>query len=129
MKTKKGFSDEVIKIIDKERILGIRMGTDSTHKVIGIWAVVVNGRIFVRSYTTKPNGWWRTVLKDPHGEIFPAKRKRGIKVRAIQVKSEKMKDLVSKAYREKYNTPGSVGYVAEMSVSPSRDATIEFVVA
>lgn len=127
MKTKKGFSDEIIKIIDKERILGIRMGTDSTHKVIGIWAVVVNGRVFVRSYTTKPNGWWRTVLKDPNGEIFPAKRKRGIKVRAIQVKSEKMKDLVSKAYREKYNTPGSVGYVAEMSVSPSRDATIECV--
>ena len=127
MKTRKGFSDEVIKIIDKERILGIRAGGDSTHKVIGIWAVVVNGRVFVRSYKLKAGGWWGTFVKDSHGEIFVAKRKRGIKVRAVQVRSEKMKDLVSKAYKEKYNTPGSVGYVAEMSVSPSRDATIEFV--
>ena len=127
MKTKTGFSKEVIAIIDKERILGIRAGADSTHKAIGIWAVVVDGRVFVRSYKLKKGGWWGTFVKDPQGEIFPAKRKRGIKVRAVQVKSEKVKDAVSAAYKEKYNTPGSVGYVAEMSVSPSKDATIEFV--
>lgn len=125
--TSKKFPEAILAKIHEERILGIRMGTDSGHKVIGIWAVVVNGRVFVRSYTTKPNGWWRTVLKDPHGEIFPAKRKRGIKVRAVQVKSEKMKDLVTQAYREKYNTPGSVGYVEEMSQKKLRDTTTEFV--
>ncbi|NJN80616.1 MAG: DUF2255 family protein [Anaerolineales bacterium] len=128
MKTK-GFPKTTLAKIDKERILGIQAGTDSKHKVIGIWAVVVEGRVFVRSYTTKPNGWWQTFLKDPYGEIFPAKRKRGIKVRAIQVKSEKIKDLVSKAYKEKYNTTGSVGYVEEMSQKKLRDTTTEFVVA
>lgn len=127
MKTSNGFSDEVIKTIDKERILGIRAGSDSTHKVIGIWAVVVDGRVFVRSYQLKPGGWWSTFVKDPYGEIFVAKRKRGIKVHAVQVKSEAMKEKVSAAYKEKYNTSGSVGYVAEMSRSPSRDATVEFV--
>jgi hypothetical protein len=127
MKTKTGFSKEALATIDKERILGIHAGGDSTHKVIGIWAVVVDGRVFVRSYKLKKGGWWGTLVKNPQGEIFPAKRKRGIKIRAVQVKSEKMKDLVSKAYKEKYNTPGSVGYVSEMSFSPSRDATIEFV--
>jgi hypothetical protein len=125
--TSKKFPEAILVKIHEERILGIRMGTDSEHKVIGIWAVVVNGRVFVRSYTTKPNGWWRTVLKDPHGEIFPAKRKRGIKVRVVQVKSEKMKDLVTQAYREKYNTPGSVGYVEEMSQKKLRDTTTELV--
>jgi hypothetical protein len=127
--TSKKFPEAILVKIHEERILGIRMGTDSEHKVIGIWAVVVDGRVFVRSYTTKPNGWWRTVLKDPHGEIFPAKRKRGIKVRAVQVKSEKMKDLVTQAYREKYNTTGSVGYVEEMSQKKLRDTTTEFVMA
>src|SRR5688572_29946986 len=86
MKTKTGFSKEVISLIDKERILRIRAGADSTHKVIGIWAVVVNGRVYVRSYKSKPGGWWHTFLKDPKGEIFVAKRKRGIKIRAVQVK-------------------------------------------
>jgi len=127
MKPKNRFTDEILTAIQKDKILGIRAGTDSTHRIIGIWAVVVQGRVFVRSYTMKPRSWWRTFLEDPYGEIFVAKRKRGIKIRAVQVKSEKMKEAVSAAYKEKYNTPGSIGYVAEMSHSPSRDTTTELV--
>jgi len=94
MVEKKTFSREVIAKIDSERILGIRAGSDASHRVIGIWAVVVEGRVFVRSWSMKPRSWWRTFLEDPYGEIFVAKRKRGIKVRAVQVKSEKMKEKV-----------------------------------
>jgi hypothetical protein len=128
MKSKKQFPAGIIKRIHADKILGIRAGTKSKHRVIGIWAVVVDGRVYVRSYRLKPGGWWRTLVDDPLGEIFVAKRKRGIKVRALQVKNGKMKDAVSAAYKEKYNTPGSVGYVSEMSRSPSRDATMELTV-
>lgn len=124
---KKRFPETVFAKIHEERILGIRAGTNSTHRIIGIWAVVVDGRVFVRSWSMKPRSWWRTFLEDPYGEIFVARRKRGIKVRAVQVKGEKMKEKVSAAYREKYNTRGSVGYVADMSRSPSRDTTTELV--
>jgi hypothetical protein len=129
MKPKQSFSKEILATLHKDKILGIRAGSDSTHRIIGIWVVVVQGRVFVRSYTMKPRSWWRTFLEDPQGEIFVAKRKRGIKVRAVQVKSEKLKEAVSAAYREKYNTPGSVGYVEEMSRSPSRDTTTELVLS
>jgi hypothetical protein len=125
MKSKKHFPVEIVKRIHADRILGIRAGTKSKHRIIGIWAVVVDGRVYVRSYQRKTGGWWRTLVDEPLGEIFVAKRKRGIKVRAVKVKSGKLKDAVSAAYREKYNTPGSIGYVAEMSRSPSRDATME----
>jgi len=127
MKLKQRFSEEVIAILHKDRILGIRAGSDSDHRVIGIWVVVVNGRVFVRSYTMKPGGWWRTFLEDQYGEIFISKRKRGIKVRAVQTRSEKIKDAVSAAYKEKYNTRGSIGYVEEMSKKPLRDTTTELV--
>lgn len=127
MKAKKPFSNEVLSKIHDDKILGIRAGTDTDHRVIGIWAVVVEGRVFVRSWSMQPRSWWRTFLEDPHGEIFVAHRKRGIKIRAMKVRSEKMKDKVSAAYREKYNTPGSVGYVEDMSRSPSRDTTTELV--
>jgi len=127
MKSRKQFSEEVLSTIHRERILGIRAGTDTDHRVIGIWAVVVEGRVFVRSWSMKPRSWWRTFLEDPFGEIFVAKRKRGIKVRAVQVKSAKLKGAVSTAYREKYNTRGSIGYVEDMSRSPSRDTTTELV--
>ena len=127
MTTRLRFSEETLSTINKARILGIRAGSDSGHRVIGIWVVVVDGRVFVRSYTMKPSGWWRTFLEDPYGEIFVSKRKRGIKIRAVQTRSEKLKDAVSAAYNEKYNTRGSVGYVEEMSRKPLRDTTTELV--
>ena len=127
MKTKKQFSAGVLSKIQQERILGIRAGSDGTHRVIGIWAVVVKGRVFVRSWSMKPRSWWRTFLEDPCGEIFIAGNKRGIKIRALRVKNEKLKEAVSAAYLEKYNTPGSVGYVEDMSRSPSRDTTTELI--
>ena len=127
MKPKTRFRENILAAVHKDRILGIRAGSDSDHRVIGIWAVVVDGRVFVRSWSMKARSWWRTLLEGPYGEIFVSKRKRGIKIRAVQVKSEKMKEAVSAGYKEKYNTRGSVGYVADMSRPPSRDTTMELV--
>lgn len=125
MKPKNRFPDDIIEKIRKERILGIRAGSDSAHKIVGIWAVVVEGRVFVRSWSMKPRSWWRTFLEDPHGSIFVGEK--GIPIRAIQTRSERLKDLVSAAYKEKYNKPGDVQYVKDMSRKKSRDATTELV--
>lgn len=121
------FPDAILERIKEDRILGIRAGRESTHRTIGLWAVVMDGRVFVRSWSMKPRSWWRTLLEDPYATIFVSRRKRGIPVRARQVRSETLKDRVSQAYREKYNTPGSVGYVEDMSRKPSRDTTTELV--
>ena len=93
--------------------------------MIGIWIVVVEGRVFVRSWGLKPRSWWRTFLRDPHGSMFIGERE--IPIRAVQTRSERLKDLVSVAYKEKYNTPGSIQYVKEMSRKKSRDTTTELV--
>lgn len=121
------FPDGVLERIKDDRILGIQAGKESTHRTIGLWVVVVDGRVFVRSWSMKSRSWWRTLLEDPYATIFVSRRKRGIRVRARQVRSEKLKDRVSEAYREKYNTRGSVGYVKDMSRKPSRDTTTELV--
>ena len=120
------FDPRTLAAIDKAKIVGIKAGRGE-HRFIGIWAVVVEGRVFMRSWSLKERSWWRTFLDDPHGEIFVGGRKRGIKVRAVQVKSETLKEKVSAVYREKYNTPGSVQYVKDMSRSPSKDTTTELV--
>jgi hypothetical protein len=125
MKNKNRFTDELLATINKDKILGLRAGKDSTHRVIGIWAVVVDGRVFVRSWSLKPRSWWRTFLEDPYGSMFVGEQE--FAIRAIQTRSERLKDLVSQAYKEKYNTPGSVQYVKEMSRKKSRDTTTEFV--
>ena len=127
MKTANRFPDEILAKISKDRIIGIRAGRDSAHRTVGLWAVVVDGRVFVRSLYMTPRSWWRTLLDDPYGTVFVARRKRGTPVRAIPVHDESLKDRVSRAYREKYNTRGSIGYVEEMSRPPSRDITMELV--
>ena len=125
MKTKKRFTADILASIHKEKILGIRAGKYSTHRIIGIWVVVVEGRIFVRSWSLKPRSWWRTFLEDPYGSAFIGELE--ISIRTVQTRSERLKDLVSQAYQEKYNTPGSLQYVKDMSRRKSKDTTTELV--
>ncbi len=126
MSKKNNFTDEILTTLRREKILGIRAGRGASHRVIGIWVVVVEGRVFVRSWSMKPRSWWRTFLEDPHGIIVIGTQE--IPIHAVQTRSERLKDLVSAAYKEKYNTPGSVQYVKDMSKKKSRDTTTELVI-
>jgi len=74
------FPKSIADAIRDAKILGIRAGT-KPHRIIGIWAVVVERRVFVRSYTLKPRSWWRTFREDPRG-IIEVNGKR-IKVRPV----------------------------------------------
>jgi hypothetical protein len=125
MTSKNHFPQDILATIHKDKILGIRAGKDSTHRIIGLWVVVVEGRVFVRSWSLKPRSWWRTFLEDPFGSIFVGERE--ISIRAVHTRSQRLKDLVSQAYKEKYNTPGSVQFVKDMSRKKSRDTTTELV--
>jgi hypothetical protein len=125
MKPKNRFPDALLETIRKEKIIGIRAGSDSTHRVIGIWAVVVERRVFVRSWSLKPRSWWGTFLEDPSGVMTVGTKE--FRIRTVQTRSERLKDLVSAAYKEKYNTPGSVQFVKDMSGKKSRDTTTELI--
>jgi hypothetical protein len=114
----------VVEAIAKSKILGIRAGT-RPHKIIGIWAVVVERRVFVRSWSMKPRSWWRTFLEDPVGLIQIDGRE--IPVRAVRTRSERLKSAVDAAYAEKYNTPGSLQYVRDFRQRKRRDTTTELV--
>src|SRR5512144_858931 len=83
----------LVAAIDDGQILRVRAGTRA-HRSIGIWAVVVDGRVFVRSWGIRPDGWYRTFLEDPRGVITAPGRKRAIPVRAIGAQSERIKDEV-----------------------------------
>ena len=118
------FSKATVAAIRDGKILGIRAGT-KPHRIIGIWAVVVEGRVFVRSWSLKPRSWYRTFLEEPRGVIEINGRE--IQVRAVFTRSERSKDAVDQAYREKYNTPGSLHYVRGFKNKKRRDTTTELV--
>jgi len=115
----------VVRAVDESKILGIRAGDRSTHRFTGVWPVVVEGRVLVRSWTVKPDGWYHAFLEDPRGTIQIEGR--NIRVRAVKVRSERLRDAVERAYAVKYATPGSRKYVRGFRTSRRRAATIEFV--
>ena len=114
----------VVAAIDESKILGVRAGARSDHRFIGIWAVVIGGRVFARSWSLKPGGWYRTFLDDPRGTIQVGERQ--VRVRARPVRSERLRDAVERAYAEKYPTYGSAKYVRGFRTARRRDATVEF---
>jgi hypothetical protein len=118
-------SPTLVRQIDGSKILGIRAGSGSDHRFIGVWPVVIAGRVFARSWTLKPGGWYRAFLDDPLGSIQVGDRE--IRVRARRVRSERLRDAVEQAYARKYVTPGSQKYVRGFRTARRREATIEFV--
>jgi len=118
------FPPRVAAAIDASQIFRIRAGRGSDHRFIGIWAVVVGGRVFARSWTRKPNGWYRTFLDDPLGAIEINGRE--VRVRTRRVRSERIRDAIERAYAEKYPTRGSRKYVRGFRGARRRDTTLEF---
>jgi hypothetical protein len=125
-RTSRRLPKPVVRAIRDGNILGIKAGSQP-HRFIGIWAVVVDDRVFVRSWSLKPRSWYRTFLTDPVGAINVEGRE--IKVRAVQTSSERLKKAVDRAYLEKYTSPGSIGYARDMGRARSRNTTTELIPA
>ena len=79
----------------------------------------------MRSWSLKPRSWYRTFLEEPRGVIVINDRE--IRVRAVFTRSERLKTAVDRAYREKYNTPGSLHFVRGFKNKKRRDTTTELV--
>lgn len=124
MDSKRHFPSPILAAIRDGSILRIRAGRQP-HRFIGIWAVVVERRVFVRSWSLKPRSWYRTFLEDPVGAVQVAGRE--IPVRAVQTRSERLKDAIDSAYLEKYRTPGSIRYARDLGRAKSKATTTELV--
>jgi hypothetical protein len=117
------FADDVVEAARNAKIMGVRAGTE--HRYTGVWVVVVEGRIFARSWSDKPNGWFRAFKKEPSGTIQIGERE--IPVRAKPVRSARLRDAVTVAFGEKYNTKGSRKWVEGFAEPERLLTTLEFV--
>ena len=116
-------ANELVEAVRAAQILGVRAGTE--HRYTAVWVVVVDDRVFVRSWNDKPTGWFRAFKKEPAGTIQAGKLE--IPVRGKPVRSARLRDAVTVALAEKYNTKGSQKWV-EGFREPARVAnTLEFV--
>jgi hypothetical protein len=117
------FAEDVLDKLRSSKILGVRAGTE--HRFTGVWMVVVAGRLFVRSWNNKPTGWFRAFRREPDGTLQVAGLE--IPVRARLSRSARLREAVTVAYGEKYNTKASLKWV-EGFREPERElATLELV--
>jgi hypothetical protein len=117
------FDDAIVDAARSAKILGVRSGTE--HRYTGVWVVVVDDRVFVRSWNDKPTGWFRAFKKESTGTIQIGKLE--VPVRGKFVRSPRIRDAVTAAFAEKYNTKGSLKWV-EGFAEPARVLnTLEFV--
>ncbi len=118
------FIPDVVDALREAKYLRIRSGK-GTHRFTGIWVIVVDGRVFVRSWSLKPGGWYRRLLERPEGTILVGARE--FPVRAVAVRGERMTAAVDRAYLQKYATPASVPYARGLGEGARRASTTELV--
>ena len=118
------FPRPTLEAIRDGKILGIRAGT-KPHRVIGIWAVVVEGRVFVRSWTVKPSGWYRALREEPQGVIEVEKKM--LRFRAVFTRGERLRKAVDRAYVAKFRTPWAAKLAREFKTEKRRATTTEIV--
>jgi hypothetical protein len=117
------FADPMVDALRSAKILGVRAGIE--HRYTGVWVVVVDGRVFVRSWNDKPTGWFRAFKTEPSGTIQVGSLE--IPVRPRLVRGARIRDAVTLAFAEKYNTKASRKWVEGFAEPARALTTLEFI--
>jgi hypothetical protein len=119
------FAESELESIRRAKIAGVRAGAE--HRYTGVWIVVAEGRVFVRSWNDKPTGWYRAFRAQPLGSLQVDGRE--LPVRAVQTRSAQLLDAASRAYAEKYDTKASEKWVSGFAEAERAAHTLELVPA
>jgi hypothetical protein len=114
-----------IEFISTNNLTGLKAGNER-DTFLNIWMVVVNNRIFARSWGLAERGWYNTFLQNPEGSI-----KCGEKI--IQIKAivpgdiKELTESINKAYLDKYDF-GENSFYANGIIKPQHiERTMEFI--
>ena len=102
---------DVIHMLDRQREVHVA----TPRKRLPIWAVVVDGEAYVRSYRGERGAWYRRALREGRVEI------EGIEARVEHERDPEVNERISDAFRAKYGkrSPGST----DTMVTPEVAAT------
>jgi hypothetical protein len=119
------FTADVVEAVGRAKIVGVRSGDQ--HRHTGVWVVVVDGRVFVRSWNDMPAGWYRAFRGEPRGSLQVGSGE--IAVRAIDTRSARLRKAVTDAYAKKYDTKASQKWVTGFAEPERERTTLELVPA
>lgn len=116
------FSPEELQQINKAddlkiapfRADGITYGTPTW-----IWAVVVDGNLYVRAYNGKSSRWYQSAVQQKSGRIYAAGMVKDV---SFETASSELNDKIDVAYKAKYS---GNQYLLPMISNRTKEATIK----
>lgn len=115
--------EELTRIAEPEMFdLSAQLEDGTTPKTVGIWAVAVDGRLFVRSYTGLAGKWYAPALASLRGRVSAGGVTKD--VRFERVTDDATNAAIDAEYLAKY-TPSP--YAPEMGQEPVRSQTLEVI--
>lgn len=116
-----------VHFIKSNNLIGIKAGHDR-ETFLEIWMVVVDNRIFARSWGFAERSWYNQFLKNSLGEIQCGDEVFQIKAQ-IPEDEEKLRTKINEAYLEKYTkTEHNRKYATGIVKTEHAEKTMEFIV-
>lgn len=115
------FPAKTLEVITATKYLYLRAG--QAHRFVPVWVVVVNGRVLVRSWNDRPDGWYRAFRRGRRGAIRIVETE--VLVRATPVRGVSLHAAIDVAYAEKYTTKANQPYVRGFASQRRRATTLE----
>lgn len=113
-----------IEYINANNLIGLKAGQDR-QTFLDIWMVVVENRIFARSWGFAEKSWYQTFLQNPTGQIQCGNKIFHIKASPVNTNAQ-LNEKINKAYLDKYNVGDNAIY-AQGIIGPKHiEKTMEF---
>jgi len=112
--------------IQNNSLTGIKAGVDRPG-FLDIWMVVVEDRIFARSWGFAERSWYNTFLQNPHGQIKCGNNIIAIKA-VVPADIASVTEKINLAYLTKYNTGANSKYAQGIVGEDHIAKTMEFVI-
>lgn len=118
--------NKVLEYIKTHNLIGIKAGAERPE-FLEIWMVVVQNRVFARSWGLAEKSWYNTFLKNPIGQI-----KCGnviYKVQAVIPEDlNQLTDEINQAYLTKYDSEHNRKYAIGIIEDQHIEKTMEFII-
>jgi len=116
-------STDIVPAVRDAWSVGIRVGS-KPHRFIRVWAVVVAGRVYARSWSLSPGGWCKTLVAEKGGVLQVGRT--AVSFRGVRARGEALRSAVDRAYLRKYARPAEAHYARDLCGARSRATTVEF---
>lgn len=120
----KKFDETTLHYIRTNSLAGVRGGAHP-RDFLDIWMVIVDERIFARSWSLSARSWFTAFVQEGVGAIRCGDQV--VEVRGRQITgNDPLQARISAAYLEKYTSEHNKPYAVGITQAPHLEATMEF---